>query len=42
MNEGREAGRIVGYPGEDHFWGLLQGLLDDLAQLSGSQSFGDM
>jgi len=24
---GREVGRIVGYPGDDHFWGLLGELL---------------
>ena len=23
MDGGREIGRITGYPGEDHFWGLL-------------------
>jgi hypothetical protein len=23
LEAGREVGRIVGYPGEDHFWGLL-------------------
>ncbi len=42
VSEGREVGRIVGYPGEDHFWGLLQVLLDDLPQPSGPQTFGDM
>ena len=26
--DGREAGRIEGYPGEDFFWGLLGQLLD--------------
>lgn len=25
--EGREVGRILGYPGEAHFWGLLGALL---------------
>ncbi len=25
--EGREVGRILGYPGEAHFWGLLGSLL---------------
>ena len=24
---GRELGRITGYPGEDHFWGLLEQLI---------------
>jgi len=23
MDAGKEVGRIMGYPGEDHFWGLL-------------------
>jgi hypothetical protein len=27
VDEGREIGRIRGYPGEDHFWGLLGVLL---------------
>ena len=27
MEDGREVGRIVGYPGEAHFWGLLGTLL---------------
>ena len=42
VDQGREVGRIVGYPGEDHFWGLLQVLLDDLPQPSGPQALGDM
>jgi hypothetical protein len=42
LNEGHEVGRIVGYPGEDHFWGLLQVLLDDLPQSSGPEPLGDM
>ena len=42
LDQGREVGRIVGYPGEDHFWGLLQALLDDLPLSSRSQTFGDM
>ena len=28
LNGGREVGRITGYPGEDHFWGLLGVLLE--------------
>ena len=28
VDEGRELGRILGYPGEDHFWGLLAEMLD--------------
>jgi hypothetical protein len=27
VDEGREIGRIEGYPGEDFFWGLLERLL---------------
>ncbi|MDX1424256.1 MAG: thioredoxin family protein [Kiloniellales bacterium] len=42
LDQGREVGRIVGYPGEDHFWGLLQGLLEDLPQVSKQPSIGDM
>lgn len=30
VNKGREVGRIRGYPGEDHFWGLLGVLLKKL------------
>ncbi|MDA1090128.1 MAG: hypothetical protein O3A85_07440 [Proteobacteria bacterium] len=26
LNNGREIGRIIGYPGEAHFWGLLDEL----------------
>ncbi|AXT26733.1 hypothetical protein D1823_09125 [Ruegeria sp. AD91A] len=29
LNNGREVGRIEGYPGEDFFWGLLGVLLRD-------------
>jgi hypothetical protein len=42
LDQGREVGRIVGYPGEAHFWGLLQGLLENLPQLSKQPSIGDM
>jgi hypothetical protein len=38
VDQGREIGRIRGYPGEDHFWGLLGvlvGKLDTAAELSG-------
>lgn len=31
MHAGKEAGRILGYPGEDNFWALLNELLNDLA-----------
>jgi hypothetical protein len=30
VDKGREVGRIRGYPGEDHFWGLLGVLLKTL------------
>ena len=30
MDDGREIGRIAGYPGADHFWGLLGVLLEKL------------
>ncbi len=30
VDGGREIGRIRGYPGEDHFWGLLSELLKRL------------
>jgi hypothetical protein len=32
LDEGREIGRIQGYPGADHFWGLLGVLLEKLGQ----------
>jgi thioredoxin-related protein len=33
LEAGREVGRIVGYPGEDHFWGLLGVLVEGLKNL---------
>ncbi len=36
MDGGREVGRIVGYPGEDFFWGLLGELFARLPAGSGS------
>jgi hypothetical protein len=30
VEDGREVGRIVGYPGPDFFWGLLEGLMRKL------------
>lgn len=36
LDGGHEVGRIVGYPGEAHFWGLLQALLDRLPRSSRS------
>jgi len=38
VDQGREIGRIRGYPGEDNFWGLLGGLvkkLDDAPKPNG-------
>jgi hypothetical protein len=34
VDKGREIGRIRGYPGEDHFWGLLGVLIKKLDQSS--------
>jgi hypothetical protein len=42
MDGAHEVGRIVGYPGEAHFWGLLQALLDRLPRQSAADSMGDM
>ncbi len=36
VDRGREVGRITGYPGEDHFWGLLGVLLRQLATSPGT------
>lgn len=30
VDSGREVGRIVGYPGESHFWNLLDAMIDGL------------
>src|SRR5262249_22563407 len=32
VDKGRAIGRIRGYPGEDNCWGLLAGMLGDLAR----------
>lgn len=32
VHDGREVGRILGYPGEDFFWGLLEQLIDKLPE----------
>ena len=32
LDEGREVGRIPGYPGADHFWGLLSVLLEKVTR----------
>ena len=31
VNQGKELGRIEGYPGEDFFWALLDQIFDDAA-----------
>ncbi|MEL6099755.1 MAG: hypothetical protein AAFU82_08655 [Pseudomonadota bacterium] len=36
LDEGRELGRIEGYPGEDFFWPLLERLLRDKTGFVGS------
>lgn len=36
VENGREVGRILGYPGEAHFWGLLGLELQKLGDPSGS------
>lgn len=40
IDRGREIGRIRGYPGEDHFWGLLGLLIGklDLPQTDGERA----
>lgn len=40
VDGGREIGRIRGYPGDDHFWGLLGVLMTKLddAQKSGGEA----
>ena len=30
MHEGKEVARLLGYPGEDFFWGMLAGMLQKL------------
>ena len=35
VDQGREIGRIRGYPGEDNFWGLLAGMIGDLKGTDG-------
>ena len=37
VDKGREIGRIRGYPGEDHFWGLLGVLIEKLGAAGTSQ-----
>jgi len=43
LNNGREIGRITGYPGEDHFWGLLEELIVKMeASIQGCKPAGKM
>ena len=37
VDNGREIGRIRGYPGEDHFWGLLGVLIKKLDNGTGGE-----
>jgi thioredoxin-related protein len=37
VDHGREIGRIRGYPGEDNFWGLLAGMIEDLPKSDGGK-----
>jgi thioredoxin-related protein len=37
VENGREVGRIRGYPGEDHFWGLLGALIKKLDEIGTSR-----
>ncbi|HXX06644.1 MAG TPA: transcriptional regulator [Pseudolabrys sp.] len=43
VDKGHEVGRIRGYPGEDHFWGLLGVLIKklDAAGTSGERTKSD-
>jgi len=36
VDRGREIGRIRGYPGEDHFWGLIDAMVERLRGDSGA------
>ena len=38
VRDGKEVGRIQGYPGEDFFWGLLARLIEQLDATTGPQS----
>jgi hypothetical protein len=37
LDEGREVGRIEGYPGEDFFWGMLERLLQEPPMSAGNR-----
>lgn len=38
VHEGREVGRILGYPGEDFFWGLLEQLIKRIPENARSKA----
>jgi hypothetical protein len=38
VEDGREIGRIRGYPGEDNFWGLLAGMIGGLQGADGGKA----
>ena len=40
VEDGKEIGRIRGYPGDDHFWGLLGVLLTKLDRIQGVKKSG--
>jgi len=42
VDRGREIGRIRGYPGEDHFWGLLGVLMKKLDASGGGQEHAQL
>ncbi len=43
MENGREVGRITGYPGEAHFWGLLEEIIGKLGVgIAGCRAGGEM
>ena len=41
IDKGREVGRILGYPGEDFFWGLLAELIGRLDRPPGERTISD-
>ena len=42
VEKGREIGRIRGYPGEDHFWGLLGVLIRKLDSVGTGEERGQL
>jgi len=41
VSNGREVGRILGYPGEDFFWDMLDKILEKLPQAASAQKQGN-